>query len=57
MILSETQLQEIRRRLKVSTVPDWKTIPGMSEQIVSMKRLLTDAFTKKRNEAQECKRG
>jgi hypothetical protein len=51
MILSETQLQEIRRRLKVSTVPDWKTIPGMSEQIVSMKRLLTDAFTKKRNEA------
>ena len=51
MILTETQLQEIRRRLKVSTIPDWKTLPGMNEQIISMKRLLNDAFTKKRNEA------
>lgn len=51
MILSETQLQEIRRRLKASTVPDWKTLPGLDEQIVSVKRLLSDAFTKKRNEA------
>ena len=51
MILSNKQLLELRRRLKVTTVPEWKTLPGMELQITSMKALLSDVFLRKQNEA------
>lgn len=51
MILSDEQLLELRRRLKVTTVPEWKTLPGMESQITSMKALLSDVFLRKQNEA------
>lgn len=51
MILSDSQLLELRRRLKLTTVPNWKTIPGLENQILTLKALLYDSFVRKQNEA------
>ena len=51
MIVSEEQNAELRRRLKANTVPNWKTLPGLSNQEIALKSILSDAFLRKRNEA------
>ena len=48
MILSDSQLLELRRRLKLTTVPNWKTIPGLENQILTLKALLYDSFVRKK---------
>lgn len=42
---------ELRNRLKVRTIPKWKSLPGMEDQINAFKALLSDVFIRKRNEA------
>lgn len=49
--MSEEQNAELRRRLKANTVPNWKTLPGLSNQEIALKSILSDAFLRKRNEA------
>ena len=51
MILSEEQIYELRRRLKINTVPNWKSLPGLSTQENALKSILSDVFLRKRNEA------
>ena len=50
MILSEEQITELHSRLKLTTVPNWKSLPGMSSQISALKTLLSDVFIRKHNE-------
>ena len=51
MILSEEQIVELHSRLKFTTVPNWKALPGLSSQIATLKTLLSDVFLRKHNEA------
>lgn len=51
MILSDEQIVELHARLKFTTVPDWKALPGLSSQIATLKTLLSDVFLRKHNEA------
>ena len=51
MILSEEQIYELRRRLKINTVPNWKSLPGLSTQENALKSILSDVFLRKSNEA------
>lgn len=50
MILSDEQITELHSRLKLTTVPNWKSLPGMSSQISALKTLLSDVFIRKHNE-------
>ena len=54
--MSEEQNAELRKRLKATTVPNWKTLPGLSNQEIALKSILSDAFLRKRNEAYSLKR-
>ena len=51
MILSDSQIDELHTRLKLTTIPNWKTLPGLEQQVTALKSLLSDVFIRKRNEA------
>lgn len=51
MILTEVQLKELHRRLKLTSIPNWKSLPGLETQVIALKNILSDVFIRKQNEA------